>query len=100
MIVDDKTWYIVRNTPGVTGFVGPDNKQPIPLTEEEMKGVLHLEPAAPENRRGTVPVPEKTGKPKIDLQLQQLVRLKSDLYTDLTGIVSEIDEERGKMKVL
>lgn len=98
MIVDDKTWYIVRNTPGVTGFVGPDNKQPIPLTEAEMKGVLHLEPAAPEVE-GAV-APEKVARPKIDLQLQQLVRLKSDLYADVTGIVSEIDEERGKIKVL
>ena len=97
MIVDDKTWYIVRNTPGVTGFVGPDNKQPIPLTEEEMKGVLHLEPAASETE--TV-APEKAIRPKIDLQLQQLVRLKSDLYSGVTGTVSEIDEERGKIKVL
>ena len=97
MIVDDKTWYIVRNTPGVTGFVGPDNKQPIPLTEEEMKGVLHLEPAASETETAA---PEKAIRPKIDLQLQQLVRLKSDLYSGVTGTVSEIDEERGKIKVL
>ena len=97
MIVDDKTWYIVRNTPGVTGFVGPDNKQPIPLTEEEMKGVLHLEPAASETETAA---PEKAIRPKIDLQLQQLVRLKSDLYSGVTGTVSEIDQEKGRLKVL
>lgn len=98
MIVDDKTWYIVRNTPGVTGFVGPDNKQPVPLTEDEMRGVLHLEPATSEGEGAAAP--EKVVRQKIDLQLQQLVRLKSEPYSDVTGTVCEIDEERGKIKVL
>jgi transcriptional antiterminator NusG len=102
MIVDDKTWYIVRNTPGVTGFVGPDNKQPVPLTDAEMQEILHSEAeVAAQQQAGTVPnVAAKPVRPKIDLQLQQLVRLKTDPYTDLTGIVSEIDDERGKIKVL
>jgi transcriptional antiterminator NusG len=102
MIVDDKTWYIVRNTPGVTGFVGPDNKQPVPLTDSEMQEILHSEPEVAEQQQaGTVPnATVKPVRPKIDLQLQQLVRLKTDPYTDLTGIVSEIDDERGKIKVL
>jgi transcriptional antiterminator NusG len=102
MIVDDKTWYIVRNTPGVTGFVGPDNKQPVPLTDSEMQEILHSEAeVAAQQQAGTVPnVAAKPVRPKIDLQLQQLVRLKTDPYTDLTGIVSEIDDERGKIKVL
>ena len=102
MIVDDKTWYIVRNTPGVTGFVGPDNKQPVPLTDSEMQEILHSEAEVIEQQQaGTVPnATVKPVRPKIDLQLQQLVRLKTDPYTDLTGIVSEIDDERGKIKVL
>ncbi len=97
MVVDDKTWYIVRNTPGVTGFVGPDNKQPVPLSDEEISGILHEQPSAGEGEaaEGAKPV-----KLKIDLQLQQLVRLKTEPYTDLTGTVSDIDEERGKIKVL
>lgn len=39
MVMNDDVWYVVRNTRGVTGFVGPDSKQPVPLTEEEMKGM-------------------------------------------------------------
>ena len=79
MIVNDRSWYAVRNTPGVTGFVGSGTK-PIPLTDEEVKQIMR-----------SMGVEES--RPKIDLQLQQIVRLKS-------GSVSEINEERGKLKVL
>ena len=86
MIVNDRSWYAVRNTPGVTGFVGSGTK-PIPLTDEEVKQIMR-----------SMGVEES--RPKIDLQLQQLVRLKSEPYSDVTGTVCEIDEERGKIKVL
>nr|MBO6294741.1 transcription termination/antitermination protein NusG [Schwartzia sp. (in: firmicutes)] len=43
MIVDDQSWYVVRNTPGVTGFVGSESTKPIPLTEEEVKNILQPE---------------------------------------------------------
>ena len=39
MVMNDDVWYVVRNTRGVTGFVGPDSKQPVPLSEEEMKSM-------------------------------------------------------------
>jgi transcriptional antiterminator NusG len=67
-----------------------------------MQEILHSEAeVAAQQQAGTVPnVAAKPVRPKIDLQLQQLVRLKTDPYTDLTGIVSEIDDERGKIKVL
>ena len=63
MIVNDRSWYAVRNTPGVTGFVGSGTK-PIPLTDEEVKQIMR-----------SMGVEES--RPKIDLQLQQIVRLKS-----------------------
>ena len=63
MIVNDRSWYAVRNTPGVTGFVGSGTK-PIPLTDEEVKQIMR-----------SMGVEES--RPKIDLQLQQMVRLKT-----------------------
>lgn len=86
MIVNDRSWYAVRNTPGVTGFVGSGTK-PIPLTDEEVKQIMR-----------SMGVEES--RPKIDLQLQQMVRLKTGPFVGCVGSVSEINEERGKLKVL
>lgn len=86
MIVNDRSWYAVRNTPGVTGFVGSGSK-PIPLTEDEVRQIVR-----------SMGVEES--RPKIDFQLHQLVRLKSGPFADCLGKVSEINEERGKLKVL
>lgn len=86
MIVNDRSWYAVRNTPGVTGFVGSGTK-PIPLTDEEVRQIMR-----------SMGVDE--GRPKIDFQLQQLVRLKTGPFADCVGKVAEINEERGKLKVL
>ena len=86
MIVNDRSWYAVRNTPGVTGFVGSGTK-PIPLTDEEVKQIMR-----------SMGVEES--RPKIDLQLQQMVRLKTGPFAGCVGSVSEINEERGKLKVL
>lgn len=86
MIVNDRSWYAVRNTPGVTGFAGSGTK-PIPLTDEEVKQIMR-----------SMGVEES--RPKIDLQLQQIVRLKSGPFAGCLGSVSEINEERGKLKVL
>ncbi len=88
MVVDDRTWYVVRNTPGVTGFVGSDNKQPVPLSEEEVERIMRS--------MGV----EGGLHPKIDFQLQQAVRLKSGPMAEQIGIIAEINEERGKLKVL
>lgn len=86
MIVNDRSWYAVRNTPGVTGFVGSGTK-PIPLTDEEVRQIMR-----------SMGVDE--GRPKIDFQLQQLVRLKAGPFADCIGKVAEINEKRGKLKVL
>ena len=87
MIVDDRTWYSVRNTPGVTGFVGSGTK-PIPLTEAEVRQILG------------VPEEEKVVRPNIDFQLQQVVRIKAGPFVDQTGKIADINHEKGKLKVL
>ena len=86
MIVNDRSWYAVRNTPGVTGFVGSGTK-PIPLTDEEVCQIM-----------ASMGVEE--ARAHIDFQLQQLVRLKSGPFADQVGKIAEINEERGKLKVL
>ncbi|WP_293729809.1 transcription termination/antitermination protein NusG [uncultured Phascolarctobacterium sp.] len=86
MIVNDRSWYAVRNTPGVTGFVGSGTK-PIPLTDSEVQQIMRA-----------MGVEEE--RPHIDFQLQQLVRLKTGPFVDQVGRISDINEERGKLKVL
>ena len=74
MIVNDRSWYAVRNTPGVTGFVGSGTK-PIPLTDEEVRQIM-----------ASMGVEE--ARAHIDFQLQQLVRLKSGPFADQVGKIA------------
>ncbi len=82
MIVTEKTWYIVRNTRGVTGFVG-SGTDPIPLTDEEIRkmGFEQL----------TV---------NVDYDVNDSVRIMNGPFTDYTGTVTEINKEKHKVKVL
>lgn len=85
MIVNDHSWYVVRNTPGVTGFVGSGTK-PIPLKEGEVRSILKsmgLEEA----------------KKKVQFQVNELVRIISGAFENWTGAVMEINPDRGKLKV-
>ncbi|HHX87834.1 MAG TPA: transcription termination/antitermination protein NusG [Firmicutes bacterium] len=86
MIIEDDSWYVVRNTPGVTGFVGSGSK-PIPLTEDEINGILKQMGLA-------------EGKPRIDLEINQLVRVIDGPFKNFEGTVEEINVEKGKLKVL
>lgn len=81
MRVDDETWYIVRNTRGVTSFVGPGSK-PIPLTDEEVMGM------GVEN----VPI-------VLDIEEGQSVNVISGPLEGFVGVVTEISHEKQKMKV-
>lgn len=99
MIVTDRTWYAVRNTPGVTGFVGSGTK-PTPLSEEEVKPILRSMGLLPDE-----PEPEEPALPfTIDFQLQQAVRLKSGPFHDQVGKIVEINKKKrlrdSKLKVL
>ncbi|MBX6341179.1 MAG: transcription termination/antitermination protein NusG [Thermomicrobiaceae bacterium] len=86
MIMDDDSWYVVRNTPGVTGFVGIGNK-PTPLSEEEVQAIL-------KGMRAEAP------KVKVSLALGDTVRIVDGPFTDFRGTVDEIDQEKGKVRVL
>lgn len=87
MTMGDDSWYVVRNTPGVTGFVGPSVK-PTPVSESEIKQILRL-------------MGVETGtKVKISVEKGQGVRVKSGPFKDFTGIVEEIYPDREKVKVL
>jgi len=86
MIVTDRSWYVVRNTPGVTGFVGSGTK-PIPLTDAEVKRILKA-----------MGIEEL--KPKIDIEVSQLVRINSGAFENWTATVTEIYPDRSKLKVL
>lgn len=86
MLVDDESWYVVRNTPRVTGFVG-SGVQPVPLTEKEMGELFSR------MNQGTV-------KHTIDLQPGDAVSIVDGPFKELEGKVGEVDEERGKVKVM
>ena len=86
MIVDDDSWYVVRNTPRVTGFVG-SGIHPVPLATEEVEALF---------RR----MNDETVKHKIDLNLDDLVSIIDGPFKELEGKVGEIDEERGKVKIM
>ncbi len=86
MIMDEDSWYVVRNTPGVTGFVGMGNK-PTPLRPEEVSQIMkRMEAEAP-----VVKVTYKQG---------QKVRIIDGPFNDVVGIVEEIDMDRTKVRVM
>ncbi|MDU2065455.1 MAG: transcription termination/antitermination protein NusG [Sporomusaceae bacterium] len=86
MIVTDRSWYVVRNTPGVTGFVGSGTK-PIPLSNAEVKHILK-----------SMGIEEL--KPKLNIELNQRVRITSGAFENWTATVVEIYPERSKLKLL
>jgi len=86
MIMADDSWYVVRNTPGVTGFVGPGSK-PIPLSSAEANHIL---------RQMGFDEP----KPKIDFEEGQSVRVTEGPFTNFVGYIQEIMPDRRKIKVL
>jgi transcriptional antiterminator NusG len=86
MILNDESWYVVRNTPGVTGFVGSGAK-PVPLRPEEVERILkRMEAAAPSI--------------KVSFRPGQKVRIIEGPFEDFMGIVDGINMEKGKVRVL
>lgn len=86
MIMTDDSWYVVRNTPGVTGFVGPGSK-PIPLSQAEVAQIMR--------QMGL----EET-KPKIDFTVGEAVRVTEGPFANFIGNVEEVLPDRRKVKVL
>jgi transcriptional antiterminator NusG len=84
--LDDDTFYAIKNTPGVTGFVNINNK-PSPLADAEVQNIL---------KGMTAEAP----KVKVTFQIGDSVRITDGPFADFTGKIDEINHERGKMKVL
>jgi transcription termination/antitermination protein NusG len=92
MGLDDESWYVVRNTPGVTGFVGSGAK-PTPLSRREVEETL--------GTGGPVEgVPEKKARPRLEYEEGEQVRVVAGPFADFNGAISEIDVDRSKLKVL
>ena len=86
MRMNDNSWCVVRNTPGVTSFVGHGNR-PTPLDDTEVKAILkQMEEEAP--------------KVRVSYQVGQAVKITDGPFTDFEGIVDAIDHERGRVRVL
>jgi transcriptional antiterminator NusG len=86
MLMNDDSWYVVRNTPGVTGFVGMGNK-PTPLRQEEVTNILkRMEAEAP--------------KVKVTFKPGQKVRIIDGPFNDFMGVVDEIDMDKAKARVM
>ena len=86
MIMDERSWHVVRNTPGVTGFVGIGTK-PTPLPESEADAILkQMQASAPT-------------KFKVTLQPGQAVKIIDGPFSDFEGIVDNINQEKGKVRV-
>jgi transcriptional antiterminator NusG len=93
MRLDDNTWGIVRNTPGVTGFVGPSGAKPTPLSRKEVEDILGV--AKPDS-----PAAEKKVRPRVEFEEGEQVRVVTGPFADFNGAISEIDIDRSKLKVL
>ena len=88
MVLNDESWYVVRNTPRVTGFAGVDASTPVPLSKEEIELLM--------SRMGD----KETAKFKIDLHVGETVKIVDGPFKDYDGKVAEIDNDKGKIKIL
>lgn len=89
MVMSDEAWYVVRNTPGVTSFVGGSGIRPVPLQEHEIRSILKQ-------------VTKETEKPKAKISFSkgQSVRVIDGPFTEFIGTVSDINMDRNKVTVL
>ena len=91
----DESWYCIRNTPGVTGFVGQSDRgqKPTPLRRKEVRTFLSAKPTG-ENAEAARP------KPKLDYEEGESVRVKEGPFADFLGTIAEINPDHMKLKVL
>lgn len=93
MIMDDESWFAVRNTPGVTGFVSSDEEtkerrhKPVPLEPKEVESILKR-------------VQEGAPQFKVGFRTGESVRITSEPFTDFIGTVNSVDPDKGRIKVL
>lgn len=87
MIMDEDSWYVVRNTPGVTGFVGMEKNKPTPLRKDEVDRIMQrLEADEP--------------RIKVRFEIGEHVRITGGPFAEFNGIVEEIYADKGKAKVM
>ena len=89
--LDDDSWSVVRNTPGVTGFVGPGTK-PTPLSRREVESILQVKPEGAEGVKKT--------RPRLEHEVGETVRVREGPFADFSGQIAEINEDQLKLKVL
>jgi transcriptional antiterminator NusG len=92
MHMDDESWYVVRNTPGVTGFVSTEDEKdtrprPVPLEDSQLESILNQTQASPT-------------RVKIGLERGDTVRINEGPFVDFIGSVNEVDEAKGKVRVM
>ena len=91
MSLDDDSWFVVRNTPGVTGFVGQGNK-PSPLPRKDVETFLLVKEEGDEGAR--------KGRPRLEYEIGETVRVKEGPFADFQGQIVEINADQLKLKVL
>ena len=92
MIMDDVSWYDVRNSPGVTGFVSTEDERdtrprPVPLEDSQLESILSQTEASP-------------ARIKIGLETGDTVRINEGPFVDFIGTVNEVDDTKGKVRVM
>ncbi|MDE2842950.1 MAG: transcription termination/antitermination protein NusG [Chloroflexota bacterium] len=92
MNMDDESWYVVRNTPGVTGFISTEDDydsrpKPVPLEDSQLESILKQSESGP-------------ARIKIGLQNGDTVRITEGPFIDFVGAVGDVDESKGKVRVL
>ena len=92
MTMDDESWYAVRNTPGVTGFVSSEDEsdkraKPVPLEDKQIEDILSQVDSAPT-------------RIKIGLEKGETVRITEGPFVDFIGAINDVDEGKGKVRVL
>jgi len=85
--LNEKVWYFIRETPGIIGFIG-GNERPVPLSDEEVETILHQaddQQAKP--------------KPKVRFEKGETVKITDGPFMNFTGTIDEVDPERGRLKI-
>ncbi len=91
MALDDDSWYVVRNTPGVTAFVG-NASRPTPLSRKEVESILGVGKEEPGQERKV--------RPRLEFEVGEQVRVVTGPFADFNGAISDIDVARSKLTVL
>jgi transcription termination/antitermination protein NusG len=93
MDLDDDSWYVVRNTPGVTGFVGL-GARPTPLSRREVESILQVKAEGDGGR------PTTKTRPRLEYEVGESVRVREGPFADFSGTIAEINEDQLKLQVL